>query len=89
MPSSIEVTHITNADAKRFLFQHLKPFLSKFSAYAWVEQVAEIPFKACSLSAMEELMVDMQLVLHQFLAMVPVRHIQWPEVSTMIGYVLV
>ena len=31
---------------------------------------------------MEELIVDMQLVLHQFLAMVPVRHIQWPEVST-------
>ena len=28
--------------------------------------------------------VDLQLLLHQFLAMVPVRHIQWPEVSTII-----
>ena len=42
-----------------------------------------------SLHAMEKLIVDMQLVLHQFLAMVPVRHIQWPEVSTMIDNVLV
>ena len=34
--------------------------------------------------AMEERVVDLQPLLHQFLAMVPVRHIQWPEVSTMI-----
>lgn len=32
----------------------------------------------------EERVVDLQLLLHQFLAMVPVRHIQWPEVSTII-----
>ena len=65
----------------------------------WVEQVGEIPFNVAtcmlcraefqSLHAMEKLIVDMQLVLHQFLAMVPVRHIQWPEVSTMIDNVLV
>ena len=71
-----------------FFFKHLKIiFLSQLDVYM---QGARVRVGGASWGnpplqlAMEERVVDLQPLLHQFLAMVPVRHIQWPEVSTMI-----